>query len=103
MVSPSRAEAWKSRGRGCWGDTAGWPVRVHTPLLTPQPTCHPDPSHTSATTSPPNPNLPQISAPSSGKPPSFFRAVPRAISLPWTPRTPMPCAVPQEAGPGCLR
>lgn len=21
MVSPSRAEAWKSRGRGCWGDT----------------------------------------------------------------------------------
>lgn len=21
MVSPSRADAWKSRGRGCWGDS----------------------------------------------------------------------------------
>lgn len=42
MVSPSKAEAWKSRGRGCQGDTKqGRAVRVHSlvPYASSQSTC----------------------------------------------------------------
>lgn len=61
MVSPSRADAWKSRGRGCWGDS--WqdgllePTVLCSLSLSSPATFNP---HVPGPSSPPHPNLPQI-------------------------------------------
>lgn len=78
MVSPSRAEAWKSRGRGCWGNKVAGPARQTQ-------------SSAQCPTSLPNPNLPQVSLPTS-------REQPTVTSFPEPQNPHSTCCCSQEIG-----